>query len=138
MLFRSVVRAGAPTGDLTERYTAFMRYHGQGHEIEIALPARDLTKDDLVPLRAAFEDEYARQFSRTLPDMAIEILNWALTLSAPVPSAEISEITVETALPSLSREILCDVTSTHRNAVVHDRATLAPATTRTPPFGADP
>jgi N-methylhydantoinase A len=34
----AVTRLGQPDGPLTERRTAFMRYHGQGHEIEIPLP----------------------------------------------------------------------------------------------------
>jgi N-methylhydantoinase A len=38
----AITRLGQPEGPLTERRTAFMRYHGQGHEIEIPLPPRDL------------------------------------------------------------------------------------------------
>jgi hypothetical protein len=34
----AITRLGQPEGPLTERRTAFMRYHGQGHEIEIPLP----------------------------------------------------------------------------------------------------
>jgi N-methylhydantoinase A len=34
----AIARLGQPTGALTERRTAFMRYHGQGHEIEFRLP----------------------------------------------------------------------------------------------------
>jgi N-methylhydantoinase A len=34
----AITRLGQPDGPLTERRTAFMRYHGQGHEIEIPLP----------------------------------------------------------------------------------------------------
>ena len=43
----SVVRAGAPEDALTQRRQAFMRYHGQGHEIEILLPDRALEQDDI-------------------------------------------------------------------------------------------
>lgn len=39
-----VVRSGAPEEELTEIRTAYMRYVGQGHEIEIPLPNRDLKK----------------------------------------------------------------------------------------------
>jgi N-methylhydantoinase A len=48
----AIARLGQPDRPLTERRTAFMRYHGQGHEIEIPLPARDLTDADLPALRA--------------------------------------------------------------------------------------
>jgi N-methylhydantoinase A/oxoprolinase/acetone carboxylase beta subunit len=73
----AVVRARRADAPLTIRRTAFMRYHGQGHEIEIPLPDRDLTAADLPALRTAFEAEYARQFSRAVPGMTIEVLNWA-------------------------------------------------------------
>ena len=59
-----------------------MRYHGQGHEIEIQLPDRALGAEDIPALRQAFEEEYSRQFSRAVPGMTIEILNWALEVSS--------------------------------------------------------
>jgi N-methylhydantoinase A len=43
---------------LDETRGAFMRYAGQGHEIEVALPVRALTRDDGAALREAFEAEY--------------------------------------------------------------------------------
>ena len=58
-----------------------MRYNGQGHEIEITLPDRHLTADDIAPLTTAFEEEYRKQFSRPVPGMQIEILNWAVRVA---------------------------------------------------------
>ena len=43
----------ASRADLEETRAAFMRYAGQGHEIEVALPVRALTQDDGAALRAA-------------------------------------------------------------------------------------
>ena len=37
----AIVRRGAPTAELTEQRSAFMRYRGQGHEIAVELPVRD-------------------------------------------------------------------------------------------------
>ena len=123
---RTVVRAGAPDGPLTERRVAFMRYHGQGHEIEVAVPARDLEPSDADDLRRAFEAEYSRQFSRTVPDMKIEILNWALNLASAVPDIEPApaEPARSAARPAGSRMILCDVTGEWREAAVYARADL--------------
>lgn len=81
---RAVVRAGTQA-PITELRVAFMRYHGQGHEIEIPLPSRALTGDDIDGLRQAFEVEYSRQFSRTVPGMTVEILNWALSAASEAP-----------------------------------------------------
>lgn len=123
-----VVRAGAPGLNLTRRRVAFMRYHGQGHEIEITLPDRILAPDDIDRLRAAFETEYSRQFSRSVPGMRIEILNWGLSLAsrAPEPKPVPAQPDKAGAVPSHTAAIICDVTGDPRKASVYDRASLAP------------
>jgi N-methylhydantoinase A len=127
----SIVRLGAPADALIQRRSAFMRYHGQGHEIEIPLPDHPLTEGDLPALQTAFEAEYARQFSRTVPGMTIEILNWALSVSSPAP--ELQPLTGQTVqnrpTPCQTRTILCDVTGTWREAGLFDRSELAPGDT---------
>ncbi|MEO0620501.1 MAG: hydantoinase/oxoprolinase family protein, partial [Pseudomonadota bacterium] len=123
-----VVNAGAP-GALTEQQrTAFMRYHGQGHEIEVRLPARRLEGSDLPALRAAFEEEYRRQFSRVVPGMDIEILNWSTRVStaASVPAIEVEDAKIEHAEPAMTRTITCDVSGAQIEARVFDRAELKP------------
>jgi N-methylhydantoinase A len=124
----AVVRAGAPEGLLTRRRQAFMRYHGQGHEIEIPLPDRALEEADIPALRRAFEEEYSRQFSRAVPGMKIEILNWALEVASEPPALEHYAKTrvKQPAQPSGQRRILCDVTGKWREAEIHDRAALRP------------
>jgi N-methylhydantoinase A len=78
--------AGAPRREVA----AFMRYVGQGHELEVALP------DDAVPpsrgeLLARFEAEYEAMYARRLEGQKIEILSWrvrcALPSTAPPPAA---------------------------------------------------
>ena len=48
----AVVRSGAPDARLDVRRVAFMRYRGQGHEIEISLPGQALGEGDVPALRA--------------------------------------------------------------------------------------
>ncbi|MEM8698689.1 MAG: hydantoinase/oxoprolinase family protein, partial [Pseudomonadota bacterium] len=124
----AVVRQGAPEGALTQRRVAFMRYRGQGHEIEIALPPRDLTELDLPDLKAAFEAEYARQFSRTVPGMVIEILNWGLSIasSTEIPHPLSATPGAVAVTPRKTREITCDLTGAPCIADVHDRWDLPP------------
>ena len=128
---QAVVRAGAPTGDLTQRRVAFMRYHGQGHEIEIRLPDRALTQSDLPALQQAFEAEYSRQFSRTVPGMTIEILNWGLSISSAAPALRgtAGAPKTTTLLPAETRDILCDVTGEWRPAGLFSRDDLSPGDT---------
>lgn len=125
---QSVVRAGVPDGPFTRRRVGFMRYHGQGHEIEVPLPDRALTEADIPALRNAFEVEYSRQFSRAVPGMTIEILNWAVEVSSQ-PSAlrRVSDTATEQTAEAMgARRILCDVTGAWREAAVYDRDGLRP------------
>ncbi len=93
---RALVEPGARGAPLTERRLAYMRYVGQGHEITVELPARDLAPDDVARLREAFEADYAAQFARVIPGAAVEILSWSVLVTtearhdapvAPVPDA---------------------------------------------------
>jgi N-methylhydantoinase A len=76
-----VVRAGAPDAQVVEVCEAFMRYKGQGHEIVVPLPARELVESDATVLRQAFEDAYAALFSSTIPKATIEIMTWSFSAS---------------------------------------------------------
>ena len=105
-----------------------MRYHGQGHEIEISLPDRPLTAEDFVPLTAAFEQEYRKQFSRPVPGMQIEILNWAVrvaTCDSVVPAVP-EEPRLKTISVSETRPITCDVDGVSKPAAFIARADLKP------------
>jgi len=78
-----VVRLGAPNAALTTQKHAFMRYVGQGHEIKVSLPDRPFAPGDAEGLHADFEKAYSEQYGRVVPGLAVEILTWTLTLSAP-------------------------------------------------------
>jgi N-methylhydantoinase A len=79
----AIVRRGAPAAKLVEQRSAFMRYRGQGHEIAVALPVRDLTAADHSTIRELFEAVYRRLYSRAIPEVEIEILSWVVAVSAP-------------------------------------------------------
>ena len=122
----TVVRSGAAIGDLGTRRVAFMRYHGQGHEIEIELPNSALTLAELAHLKNRFELEYSRQFSRIVPGMTIEILNWGVTVSSHAPTLKPATQTTKNRIKEATefREITCDVSGSKIRAGVFDRADL--------------
>ena len=122
----TVVRSGAVIGDLGTRRVAFMRYHGQGHEIEIELPNSALTQADLAHLKNRFELEYSRHFSRIVPGMTIEILNWGITVSSHAPTLKPASQTTENRIKEATefREMTCDVSGSKIRAGVFDRANL--------------
>ena len=79
----AIVRRGAPAAKLVEERSAFMRYRGQGHEIAVELPVRDLTAGDRSTIRELFEAVYRRLYSRPIPGVDIEILSWVVAVRAP-------------------------------------------------------
>ena len=84
-----------------------MRYVGQGHEIVVPLPVRDLVVADEDVLQNAFDKEYRKFFARVIPDANIEILSWIVSISTkverPLKFASISSS--ETAMPHSYRSM---------------------------------
>ena len=125
---REVVLLGAPETQLKATCSAFMRYHGQGHEIEITLPSDKLTSQDSQSLQENFETEYAFQYSRIVPNMEIEILNWAVKVTTKesqpdkLPPINNNQIVDSTE----TRSIICDLTSQPVTANVYHRGSLNP------------
>lgn len=100
-------RTAAGANPITCRRSAYMRYAGQGHEIAIPLPDARLTVASVASLRAAFEVEYAKLFSRHIPGAAIEIMSWNVTATTAVaPPSRLAEAKPAPApLPSGQREL---------------------------------
>jgi N-methylhydantoinase A len=96
----NIVRLGAPGGDLVEERIAYMRYVGQGHEVSVPLPLRPLEQADAETLQKAFDETYTRHYGRIIPDMDVEVLTWALTLTAPVAAPESVAAPVEAGAPT--------------------------------------
>ncbi|TWT15569.1 hydantoinase/oxoprolinase family protein [Reyranella sp. CPCC 100927] len=78
----AVVQAGASGARLQETRTADMRYRGQGHEITVSLPSGAFDTASRAQLSALYEEAYAATFGRTIPGLAVEIMNWTLRLAA--------------------------------------------------------
>lgn len=125
------MRAGAPIGELTQRRVAFMRYKGQGHEIEIELGPQALSVSDATSLTANFEAEYQRQFGRRVPGMTIEVLNWGLSVSSSAPTlADAPPMpTAKQIAATSTRRVWCNIEEDWRDAGVFDRADLRPGDT---------
>ena len=123
-----VVAQAAPAAATVCQRKAFMRYSGQGHEIEIAIPDRQLTASDVARMTADFEAEYSRQFSRAVPGMVIEILNWSVRVSTvPVPATRLAAVQETRQLAhETTRTITCDVSGETVEAGLYDRAQLSP------------
>lgn len=120
----AVVRAAAPTAELSETRAAYMRYVGQGYEIAVPLlphmssrtprsgdpgshaagsvqlhgvPDRAFGASEMTgsELQSAFESAYRALYGRIIPGMAIEVLSWSLRIAAPSPQIEKTRETKE-------------------------------------------
>ncbi|MSP48508.1 MAG: hydantoinase/oxoprolinase family protein [Alphaproteobacteria bacterium] len=125
---RQVVESGARGQRLDERRTAYMRYVGQGHEIVVPVPVRPLAAGDAGALRTAFEREYQALFQRIIPEGAIEVLSWTLTLSTPnqLPRALAVAARRDGARPIGRRAVFDAAAGSFAEVPVYGRADLAP------------
>ncbi|RWD79156.1 hydantoinase/oxoprolinase family protein [Mesorhizobium sp.] len=78
----AVVRAAKPDAPLEVRRSVFLRYSGQGHEIDVALPDRALVDSDRDAITKAFTQAYQALYKRTISQADIEALSWAVTVTA--------------------------------------------------------
>jgi N-methylhydantoinase A len=126
-----IVSAGAPGAELDERRIAYMRYIGQGHEIVVDLPVRDLKEADGAGLRAAFDKAYEDLFGRVIPSMQVEILTWALSISTVQPPTDLREEVARGPIaPTVGKQELFDADRTDFVAApVYQRNDLDPGMT---------
>jgi N-methylhydantoinase A len=78
-----VVRRAVSDGVLAVRRVVDMRYIGQGHELQLALPQGPLQSEDARRLRSEFEKLYGSIYGVTMPDQDVEFVTWSVTVSAP-------------------------------------------------------
>ena len=125
----AVVRLGAPGDDLHEQRVAYMRYVGQGHEVSVPLPLRQLETRDAETLQQAFDETYTRFYGRTIPDMDVEVLTWALTLTGPVDDPQpVAEPATVGGAPAANgtRKLFNTRTADYEKVPVYARDSLSP------------
>jgi N-methylhydantoinase A len=105
-----------------------MRYRGQGHEIEVALPVRDLDADDRARIDEAFAQAYRHLYGRTIPGLESEIMTWLLSVrtptTAPAPVAWPDRAGAGTP-PARERSFVDGRTGRRERLGVVERAALA-------------
>lgn len=100
-----VVRMADTESTLLEKRFAYMRYRGQGHELAIELPVRDYVSEDADLFKALFEEQYRKNYSRTVPTLQVEALTWSMSLTSQGIQAGIPTPKEETT-PSHDAEIV--------------------------------
>ncbi|RVT91600.1 hydantoinase/oxoprolinase family protein [Rhodovarius crocodyli] len=123
-----VVANGSFGAETTEHRIAYMRYVGQGHEIAVVMPARDLSEQDVIDLRAAYDTEYARFYDRPVPGSDVEIMSFAVTVSTLVEEAE--PVAAPEAAPAPKpirhQQVRDTATGEVRDWAIYNREEMAP------------
>jgi N-methylhydantoinase A len=116
---------GAPTA---QTRIAFMRYVGQGHEIPVKLPARDLVAGDVALIRADYDTEYSRFYDRPVPGSDVEIMSYAVVVATTGARGDdaLPEAGDGRAVPVGHRGLRDTVTGEMADWAIYDRATLSP------------
>ncbi len=78
----NVVASAAPNIERTEIRQAQMRYVGQGYDIPVTVPTRQLATGDIETLRNAFNDAYRDLYCKLHAGIDIEIVGVNLCVSA--------------------------------------------------------
>jgi N-methylhydantoinase A len=81
---RRVVSAAAGASAISVKGTAFMRYVGQGHDLQVDLPDRPASTlgqdgDLAAALSSSFASAYRAIFGRSLERHPVEVLTWTMT-----------------------------------------------------------
>ncbi|MGI9488998.1 MAG: hydantoinase/oxoprolinase family protein, partial [Geminicoccaceae bacterium] len=106
-----------------------MRYIGQGHELSISLPTRDLEPVDSEAIAAIFEETYQAIYGVRLDHVGIEITAWSLTLSVPVsktPTAVTPATVRYSAKPIGNRNVYDPGEGAFQPCAIYRRADLLP------------
>jgi N-methylhydantoinase A len=124
----AVVAQGSFGAETRETRLAYMRYVGQGHEIAVPLPARALTENDVVTIRAAYDAEYTKFYNRPVPGSDIEVMSYAVTVATVAPAAvgTAAAPTPHRAAAVGARKVLDTAAGTVSDWLVYERAALAP------------
>ena len=125
---RAVVAEGAFGAPVEEARIAYMRYVGQGHEIAVTLPARDLTPADIPAIRAAYDTEYSRFYDRPVPGSDVEVMSFAVTVATVTEAVAPAAAVAEAAPPPPIRvqQVRDTVSGEVADWAIYDRAAMAP------------
>ena len=82
-------RSGVAASDVVVSYSADVRYIGQGHEVTVPFPPGTIGSASRQDIVDAFERVYRRLYGRVADAVALEVVNWRVTVSGPVPSLDL-------------------------------------------------
>lgn len=92
--------------DASFRFSADMRYAGQGFEVLVDFPDGDgQTIDNLIQHFSAVQQ---RRYGYTDPTKGVQLVTLRLTVTMPPPSVALPRVDIDTSLPAETRQIVED------------------------------
>lgn len=130
-------QSGVLTEHIHHQRVADIRYVGQGHEIQVALPTGQLSSDSISAIINSFEEVYRRLYERLSQSMPLEIINWRVTSSSPSPQVRLQVTRDEQAAAQTarkgSRKAYFPELGGYHDIPVYNRYGLLPGTSFTGP-----
>jgi N-methylhydantoinase A len=80
---QALLEAGVAAKDISFVFGGDMRYFGQGNEVTIEFPDDPRKARDVRQVREVFDRAYEAQYGIRLPDNAVEVVSWRLTIRGP-------------------------------------------------------
>ena len=119
---RTIVGGDAPV----VRRGAYMRYVGQGHEIEVVVPPRG--GDFAAALHTAFEAAYRRLYGQPVAGNPVEVTSWTVRVQHPVAAVAVAptEVPPHRPVPARTQQVFDGDARAWRDRDAYDRAALAP------------
>jgi N-methylhydantoinase A len=127
--------AGVPAGDVRFRFGVDARYRGQAHELTIWVGEGDQWPATPEATMQRYNDEYARVYGLSIPDVPVEVVTWRVAAWAPAPVIDLPPVrsTDAEAAPQAWRPVRFERRRDPVDTPVYDRAALGTATRITGP-----
>ena len=125
-------QSGVSPAHIRHQRMADIRYAGQGHEIQVALPNAQLDSASIPGIMRSFEETYRRLYERLSESVPVEIINWRVVSSSPAPQvrlrADADEHSVAQAAHKGSRKAYFPELGGYHDTPVYNRYALLPGT----------
>ena len=106
---------------------AALRFAGQSYALPVPLPAGRLTQAQLAKLRAEFVTRYRKRYYRLNPGVAVELVQWRVSVSGPKPELHIAPPEpVQRVARKGARPVYFAEAGRYVDCAVYDRAALSP------------
>jgi len=126
-----VKSAGASAVKLQWWIGAEMRYAGQGHNVSVSLPWRNITTGMAKDLLKEFEKRYKQLYGHLVPNAAPQVVTWRLTGRSVVKSHKFTwgdtRVSAQAVMRG-KREIWLPLKRKYAPVPVYDRYSLKPGT----------